>query len=726
LLALPAAILGGALAGFLLSFLVQPVFIADARVLVGTGGGLSAGLDPNAAGLMESEVAVLRSRELAGQAVRRHDLARRLDRATRPSALDTMLVAAGLRTNPSSASIEERALDALEAGLSVEPIGSSRVIAVTFSGSSASLAASVSNAVAETYVNDITIAAQRSGQANLQWLQGEIETMRERVAEAERRVDRYRSEIDPLGTLASTRRTDLATQEFSALNAELVRARAAHAEAQARAKVVRQILKQGSSVEAARDVLESPLIQRLREQQVRLQSEKAELTSTYLPGHPKIESLQAQQDDLDSQIRDEIRKVLKSVEMTAEISSARVESLRESLEQLKSTQVQGGDAGVELRALQQDARAQRELLETFLTRYRTLSAQAGGERPIARIISRARPPAGPSRPLRPLWAAYGGLSGLAAAFMLALFGRISGAERVPREQTEQSELVEILRTVQQQMNQAEAVTADSSSLAERKPLASNSEEIPEGDEQADAAAAEHAGHDVPPEDKAAVLPVSEPARNAHAAPAASRSHARPSPLALLDTPGTAELGRALVESPARIILFAGASGTPDIDHGCDRIAFAAAAHAGGEGCRCVLLDIGLRPSPLLTPDVRAPGLGHLISGTVPFGHTLRCNEEYGFDMIGMGRALGNPPLKRLTTVVASLAKRYDKVILVADRVEDWPDRFVRPDFAVLICDPDLDEANRRGLYQRVVKRGARQALIVRNRQPVHQAGCAAA
>jgi hypothetical protein len=172
----------------------------------------------------------------------------------------------------------------------------------------------------------------------------------------------------------------------------------------------------------------------------------------------------------------------------------------------------------------------------------------------------------------------------------------------------------------------------------------------------------------------------------------------------------------IAANPARIILFAGA----DSAQGTDYLAAAAASHAGETGCLSVLLDIGLRPSALLTPDVQAPGLGQLISGRVPFGGVIRPNEARGTDVIGMGRAIGNPPLKRLTAVVARLAGRYDKIILVADRLEDWPDRFVRPDLAVLVCSPDLDAQTRRMIYASALRRGARKALIVRHEWPARQ------
>jgi len=506
--------------------------------------------------------------------------------------------------------------------------------------------------------------------------------------------------------------------------------------------VVKQILKQGGAVEAAREVLDSALIQRLREQQVKLQSDMAELSPTYLSSHPKIVSLQSLMDDLEKQIRAEIRKVLKSVEMAAEISGARVVSLQESLNEVKSAASRSNDKSVELRALEQDARAQRELLETFLTRHRTLSAESGGQRPGARIISRAREPNHATSPVRPLWAACGAAAGLAFAFLLALFNRIAARGQVagPSEEDEDDEIAALLQAARRRQARQDRFDEVLEQLApEQDPPVTKPE--PRGAPVP--AAAGDAGADHRPESQTGDSPSDpvpaqrEPDEEAGQRPsqtgntrevAHTAGQARAAPVGqwIENAPGTAELGRMLAENPARIVLFAGTGTGHEPDQGTDHLALAAAGHAAAAGRSCVVLDIGIRPSPVLTPDVRAPGLGHLISGTAPFGQVIRRDETRGVDVIGMGRALGNPPLKRLTTAVASLAQRYDKVVLVADRIEDWPNRFIRPDFAVLVCDPELDERSRRAFYDSVLQRGARKALIVRNEWPPQQPASVAA
>jgi uncharacterized protein involved in exopolysaccharide biosynthesis len=80
--------------------------------------------------------------------------------------------------------------------------------------------------------------------------------------------------------------------------------------------------------------------------------------------------LKAQITDIDRQIREEASKISRSLENDARIASARADGLNGSLDQLKrqATSINGQD--VQLRALEREAKAQRDLLESYLAKYR--------------------------------------------------------------------------------------------------------------------------------------------------------------------------------------------------------------------------------------------------------------------------------------------------------------------------------------------------------------------
>ena len=150
------------------------------------------------------------------------------------------------------------------------------------------------------------------------------------------------------------------------------------------------MLQSGKPIEAS-EVLKSELIRRLSEQRVTLRAQLAEQSSTLLDGHPRIKELKAQLADLDRQLREEAGKVSSSLDNDARIAAGRVDGLVASLDQLKKQASSNNGQDVQLRALEREAKAQRDLLESYLAKYREASARENIEAAPAdgRIISRA-------------------------------------------------------------------------------------------------------------------------------------------------------------------------------------------------------------------------------------------------------------------------------------------------------------------------------------------------
>ena len=138
-------------------------------------------------------------------------------------------------------------------------------------------------------------------------------------------------------------------------------------------------------------MLKSDLITRLIEQRVKVQRQLAELSATLLPSHPRIKQLASELADVREQIRDEAAKIVKGLENEAQVAAAREASLRGSLNDVKTAGLRLSEAEIKLRALEREAKAQRDLLESYLARYRDASARhdMGSVPAQATIVSRA-------------------------------------------------------------------------------------------------------------------------------------------------------------------------------------------------------------------------------------------------------------------------------------------------------------------------------------------------
>jgi exopolysaccharide transport family protein len=406
------SILGVALAvtGLALAFawLATPHYRAETRLLIETRESIytrpnPAGDQSNNPNLDEegvtSQVEVISSSDLLKQVADQLGLGKlkEFDEQANMGLLDRLLVITGLKSDPGELAAEDRVLKTMREKLRVYRVERSRVIVVEFSSEDPKLAAEVPNAIADAYLALQKDAKLQSNSDATQWLEPEIADLREKVKLAESRVADFRAQSD---LMIGQNNSALATQQLAEMSTELSRVRAARAAAEANAQGLRDAINNGGSLAAMPDVLASPLIQRLRERQVQLNSDIADLSTTLLEGHPRIKSLRSQLADLDGQVRNEARKILQGLETQAETSRLREQKLLQNLNVVKAESARVGDKEVELRALEREATAQRELLESYLTRYREASSRS--ERSYlpadARIFSRAGVPAEPYFP----------------------------------------------------------------------------------------------------------------------------------------------------------------------------------------------------------------------------------------------------------------------------------------------------------------------------------------
>ncbi|MDA9436372.1 GumC family protein [Bradyrhizobium sp. CCBAU 51627] len=344
-------------------------------------------LDPEA---VTSQVQLVLSRDLAREIIKKNKLAERpeFDPVLKGiSPLKSLAALVGIGRDPFSMTPEERVLDAYYDRLQAYAVDKSRVIVVEFQSQDPELAARVANSIADGYLVLQQAARQDQARNASQWLAGEIENLRKKVSEAEAKVEDFRSKSS---LFVGTNNTTLSNQQMGEVNTQLNNARALKADAESKARLIREMLQSGKPIEAS-EVVNSELMRRLTEQRVTLRAQLAEQSSTLLGNHPRIKELKAQLSDLDGQIRDEAAKISRSLENDARIAGGRVDGLTASLEQLKKQATSTNGQDVQLRALEREAKAQRDLLETYLAKYREANTRETIDTAPTegRIISRA-------------------------------------------------------------------------------------------------------------------------------------------------------------------------------------------------------------------------------------------------------------------------------------------------------------------------------------------------
>jgi uncharacterized protein involved in exopolysaccharide biosynthesis/Mrp family chromosome partitioning ATPase len=522
-----------------------------------------------------------------------------------PSAVSDILVMLGVKKNPLDLPPEERVLKEFQEKLQVYQVEKSRVIAIQFTSKDPRLAAAIPNAMAKVFLSLQSGAKLDSNSEASRWLEPEIANLREKVRDAEAKVANYRASSDLL--LTGDAGGTFATKQLNDISTELARVRGERANAEARAENVRAALASGRAVDTLNDVVASPMIQRLKETESNVQGQIADLSTTLLDGHPRLKALKSQLQGIRAQIVSETKKILGSLENEANVGRLRERQLVAQLNTLKATSAKAGEDEVGLRALEREATAQRQLLETYLARYREATSRSGENAAPAdaRVISQAVEPTERHFPkVLPITIVAALSSFLVCCVVIMLSELFSGRALRPVDQLEPD--------VEEERR--EPVTKQAAPAANRTPIVP--ETAPDdGDEAVD--------------DDFSIESVAE-----HLCADNVRVAISVSPAGDAGSTNSVLLARLVAEEGRKIVLI-------DLT---------------GTAC----------PTRLMAQSTDLPGITNLLVGAVPFTETIHADRVSDAHIIPQGDAdpvLAMRGIERLQMIIDALSNVYDTVLV---------------------------------------------------------------
>jgi polysaccharide biosynthesis transport protein len=627
--------------------------------------------------IVQSQVAVLQSEDLAKRVIKDLGLAGRPDFDPLAGGLGTfkkLLISFGFSDDPGLMTLEQRALKRVDKCLTVYPVPESNVIGVKCTADDGKTAADISNTLARTYLNATREAKSGNNDRAREWLSQQIGTLQTKVVASDAAVERFRSENGLLKGQTAT----LGNQELTELNAAITVAEAASSEAAAKAAEIRSMLKNKGSVDGNQDVLNSPTIQSLRQQQITSERKITELSATYLPNHPKLVAATKELAAVNAQIRREALKVVEGLQGQANIAAARANSLRKSLETMKGREGNAAQDEVKLKELEREAKANRDQLEAMMARYadsntrKNLELQPG----FARIVQEASAPAVPyfpkTGPIMLLTTLAGLGLGTGLAFLLEIMaqaGRLNAsvsAEAAPARASRR-ETHAIRETEQAEMHVPEVKPAT--------PRREKKDENPWPTVKPQAAEVAAAEIEEPAQNVVVAPIVTLPPLPATVATIAMMRSSAEAHAGLLQMEG----GGAASEAIAQLTGQLQSLRQPNTTFACAIAGIGAGLEVGTAtlavaralarlGVKTILVDLQSH-QPLITDLLElpfAPGLSDLISGNADFTKAIQRDEATGLQVIRHGLEGGASDAllaQRMEAVTKTLMGIYDAVLV---------------------------------------------------------------
>lgn len=613
------------------------------------------------AGVVSSQIELIKSRDTLLTVVDKLDLRSVPEfNGTGAAGFSPLAVVSQLLGRKSTpVSVDEVVLNALYERLTVIQERDSRLISVLVRSTDPQLAADIANAVAEAHVaRRAQLSLSDTAEAS-SWLADEIAKLRVSVTEAETAVANFKVDND---LFVGSNNTSLADQQLSTIATQINAAQERKNTALSRAALIRRMIEQGQPIDGVADVRDSVVIQQLTQEKGRLQGEKAQRSATLLANHPTIQALTAQIAELNNQISLEGRRVADALEAEAQIEADLEASLRADLTRAKSSASTATQDGVTLDSLERDAKAQRDLLESYLQRHTEAVSriESNSALPDVRVVSVAAPSVSPASPKTPLILLAVGLVALATQIGVIVFGElVSGRAIVPTRETihsSQDELGEapfVEAELEPEQRWAEPV--DNGELDEVEQVAS--EDVP------DVVGPAPAGPQQPADVERYIEAVNRDSLPAAGLAPVTRTRPERRPLATpAELPGiiaSSKLSSDLVLGRTHLLILAAHAANSD----CEMLAEKLVTDALARGLSVALIDAG---SARIGDD---PGLADLSLDAASFGDVVQKSADNSFAEVpwGQGRSIDRNSTKPLTLVEA-LGDIYEVVVLMTGRV----------------------------------------------------------
>jgi polysaccharide biosynthesis transport protein len=428
--------------GLLFILFSVPLYTASTNILIDLGNSKIVDEFSPIASSVQSEGVMLSQTEVMSSDVVLNSVIKKLDLVNNPqflagsktplnaikAAVRTVAQSFGLMTVPpvSDADAANAAMAAARAimnvNMDVERDGLSYVLSVSYTSASADLSAKIANAIAEAYLVDKLDTKYEATKRASVWLQARLDELRKNVVQADLAVQKFRADhslVQASGQLVSD-------QQLVALNTSLLDARTHTAQVKAEYDRIQQILANGQMDAIVPDVLTNSVANSLRQKYLEASKNEADIEARVGKDHEQVVRLRGEMLKYKQLMFGELQRIAESYQSQLSVAKAREDALEANVKAATGVTVEAGETQVQLRELERNSDAYRNLYQTYLDRSQQAAQQESFPITDARIISTASIPNAPSQPRIGLV--------MAAALLLGVaFGSLAGAYREFRD-----------------------------------------------------------------------------------------------------------------------------------------------------------------------------------------------------------------------------------------------------------------------------------------------------
>jgi capsular exopolysaccharide synthesis family protein len=303
--------------------------------------------------------------------------------------------------------------------VTVTPTRRTQLVAVAFDSYSPELSAQVANALADAYIESGFQSRLDATRKATQWLTDKLSDIKVQLEKSEGALQAFREKEQVVSVGANGVR-NVGESELVDYNQ---RFRDAQKKRQELENTYEKVKEAGSDTHKLRDIVAlqaDVLVQRANASVLDAQETVRTLQERYGSKHPQMAAAQARLDTANAALNDQLRAAAAGVKNDYEIALQNERSMEQQVAGARS-QLQNLDRkDYAISVLQRDVQTNRDLYDTFLTRFKETDTQASFQSLDARVVDPAVVPIDPSAPQKKKIVAIAGAGGLVLGLLLAL------------------------------------------------------------------------------------------------------------------------------------------------------------------------------------------------------------------------------------------------------------------------------------------------------------------
>jgi capsular exopolysaccharide synthesis family protein len=361
---------------------------------------------------LETQAAILRSDALAMEVIEAMNLDQnpKFTTATRQRNGDSLQVSS-MQPDPATA---VALLGRFRGGLSVQLVPNSRLVQISYTDPDPRLATEIVNALVKTFKEENFKTKYEAVTQTSDWLSTELADLQLKVQTSEEKLVRYQKDHSILGV---DEKQNIVTSKLDELNRELTAAQTDRIQKESNYKLAVD----GDPAAFLKTSREgsSSMLDKLREKEAELNTQRAQVTTQFGTGYPKVAELSNQLKQVRAEIAAEETRMQQGIRDEYLAALQRENLLVTAFNEQKQEANQLNESAIEYSVLKRDAEANRQLYQDLLQRLKEAGVSAGLKSSNIRVVDVARTPTNPIKPNVPRNIELGFLLGLACGIGLA-------------------------------------------------------------------------------------------------------------------------------------------------------------------------------------------------------------------------------------------------------------------------------------------------------------------